>query len=187
METERLFEAALGIEEPWYVRETCFDAAEHTLRIAVDFRRGSCFAHPEVVGEHPVHDTQLKRYRHLNFFQHECFLAVRALRVKLADGSVRRIEPPWVGKLKGFTLLIEALVLALCREMSLAAARLVGESWQRVAAIAERYVEAAVAEVDISRVRELAIDKTAKAHWHEYVNLATDAEPRAVIFVTGNP
>jgi hypothetical protein len=41
--------------------------------------------------------------------------------VKLPDGSVRLIEPPWAGKLSGFTLLFEALVLCLCREMPFAA------------------------------------------------------------------
>lgn len=50
-------------------------------------------------------------------------------RVKLSNGAVRLIEPPWAGKLKGFTLLFEALVLCLCREMPFAAvARLVGET-----------------------------------------------------------
>ena len=54
-----------------------------------------------------AHDTVTKRYRHLNFFQHECFLEVRVPRVKLPDGSVRQVEPPWAGKLSGFTLLFE--------------------------------------------------------------------------------
>ena len=31
---------------------------------------------PGVEGVHPVHDTQPKRLRHLNFFQHECYLYV---------------------------------------------------------------------------------------------------------------
>jgi hypothetical protein len=111
MQSERLFEAALGVSSPWYVREAGFDAAAQTLTIRVDFHTGSRFSYPEVPGEHPVHDTLTKRYRHLNFFQHECFLEVRAPRVKLPDGSVRLIEPPWAGKLSGFTLLFEALVL----------------------------------------------------------------------------
>jgi transposase len=63
-------------------------------------------------------------------------------------------------------------------------ARLVGESWHRVAAIAERYVELALAEADFSAVRELAIDATAKARGHDYVTLAADTQRRAVIFVT---
>ncbi len=106
-------------------------------------------------------------------------------RVKLPDGSVRLIEPPWAGKLSGFTLLFEALVLCLCREMPFAAvARIVGESWHRVAAIAERYVELALEQADFSPVRELAIDETSKARGHDYVTIAADAERRAVIFVT---
>lgn len=185
MQSEALFEAALGVSSPWYVRESVFDGAARTLTICVDFRSGSRFAYAGAVGEHPVHDTQTKRYRHLNFFQHECFLEVRVPRVKLPDGSVRLIEPPWAGKLSGFTLLFEALVLSLCREMPFAAvARLVGESWHRVAAIAERYVERALAEADYSGVRELAIDETSKARGHDYVTIGADAERRAVIFVT---
>jgi transposase len=185
MQSEQLLEAALGVSSPWYVRETQFDVEARTLTIGVDFRSGSRFSHPEAAGEHPVHDTQTKRYRHLNFFQHECFLEVRVPRVKLPDGSVRLIEPPWAGKLSGFTLLFEALVLCLCREMPFAAvARLVGESWHRVARIAERYVELALAQADFSEVRELAIDETSKARGHDYVTIAADAERRAVIFVT---
>ena len=185
MHSEQLFEVALGVGTPWYVREAKFDPDAGTLTIRVDFRPGSRFNHPEVDGEHPVHDTQVKRYRHLNFFQHECFLEVRVPRVKLPDGSVRLIEPPWSGKLSGFTLLFEALVLCLCREMPFAAvARLVGESWHRVAAIAERYVDLALSEADFSTVRELAIDETAKARGHDYVTLAADTQRRAVIFVT---
>lgn len=185
MQSEQLFETALGVSPPWYVRETRFDAAARTLTIRVDFRAGSRFSHPEVAGEHPVHDTLTKRYRHLNFFQHECYLEVRVPRVKLPDGSVRLIEPPWAGKLSGFTLLFEALVLCLCREMPFAAvARLVGESWHRVAGIAERYVELALAQADFSEIRELAIDETSKARGHDYVTIAADAKRRAVIFVT---
>jgi transposase len=185
VQTQQLFEAALGVSSPWYVRQTHFDATLRTLTISVDFHPGSRFGHPEVAGEHPVHDTHTKRYRHLNFFQHECFLEVRVPRVKLPDGSVRLIEPPWSGKLSGFTLLFEALVLCMCREMPFAAvARLVGESWHRVAAIAERYVELALERADFSTVRELAIDETSKARGHDYVTIAADAERRAVIFVT---
>ena len=185
MQSEQLLEAALGVSSPWYVRETQFDVQARTLTIGVDFRSGSRFSHPQAAGEHPVHDTQTKRYRHLNFFQHECFLEVRVPRVKLPDGSVRLIEPPWAGKLSGFTLLFEALVLCLCREMPFAAvARLVGESWHRVARIAERYVELTLAEADFSAVHELAIDETSKARGHDYVTIAADAERRAVIFVT---
>lgn len=40
-----------------------------------------------------------KRYWHLNFFQHECYLEVRMPRVRLPDGGIRLVEPDWAGKL----------------------------------------------------------------------------------------
>ena len=107
-----LFAAALGIETPWFVTTVEFDSAAHTLTIDIDFKRGTRFAVADAEGEHPVHDTVTKTYRHLNFFQHECFLNVRLPRVKLPNGSVRLVEPEWAGRLSGFTLLFEALVLA---------------------------------------------------------------------------
>lgn len=110
------------------------------VTIRIDFSPGSRFSIEGVEGFHPVHDTVEKRDRHLNFFQHESFLLVRTPRVKLPDGSVRLVELDWAGRLKGFTLLFEALVLTLAREMTFSAvARLTGESWHRVTAICKRY------------------------------------------------
>ena len=60
------------------------------------FRSFGTFDRRRVVGEHPADDTVAKRFRHLNFFQHGCFREVRAPRVKLPDGAVRQIEPPWI-------------------------------------------------------------------------------------------
>lgn len=182
--TDKLFEAALGVSAPWQVTGTDFDTAARTLTIRVDFIAGSRFALAGMDGQHPVHDTVAKRYRHLNFFQHECFLEVRVPRVKLPDDSVRQVDPPWAGKLSGFTLLFEALVLMLCQQMTFAAAaRLVGESRHRVATICERYVELVLAQTDLSAVRELAIEETSRARGHDYITLAADATERRVLAV----
>jgi transposase len=181
----QLFEAALGIAKPWYVRGVDFDAARKVLTIGIDFVAGSRFAAPGVEGLHPVHDTQTKRLRHLNFFQHECYLAVRTPRVKLPDGRVAQIEPDWFGKLSGFTLLFEALVLAMAQQMPFAAvARLVNESWHRVHAVCSRYVDLAVAQAELSAVRAVAIDETACRRGHDYLTIAADAAERKVVFVT---
>jgi len=96
---------ALGIKSPWFVKAVDFDAPQRRLTISIDFAPRSRFAHAQAPGEHPVHDTQIKRLRHLNFFQHECHLDVRVPRVRLPDGKVVLVEPDWVGKLSGFTLL----------------------------------------------------------------------------------
>ncbi len=181
----QLFEGALGIARPWYVQGVDFDAARKTLTIKVDFVAGTRFPTAGVDGVHPVHDTQTKRLRHLNFFQHECFLEIRTPRVKLPDGRVVLVEPEWFGKLAGFTLLFEALVLAMAQQMTFAAvAKLVGESWHRVHAICSRYVDLALAEADLSAVTAVAIDETSCRRGHNYLTIAADTEERKVVFVT---
>jgi transposase len=68
---EAIFTAALGVESPWFVESVAFDAEHKRLDIRLDFERGSRF---EVDGARcPVHDTVEKSWRHLNFFQHECY------------------------------------------------------------------------------------------------------------------
>lgn len=114
------------------------------LTVIIEFKPGSRFAVAGHDGEHPVHDTVPKTYRHLNFFQHERHLRVRTPRVKLPNGTVRLVEPDFAGRLSGFTLLFEALILMLAQQMPFAAvARIVGESDHRVLAWPPRWTSRA--------------------------------------------
>ena len=183
--TAKLFEAALGIGAPWSVQSVEFDEAARVLTVLVDFKPGTRFSVSGHEGVHPVHDTVTKTYRHLNFFQHECHLQLRTPRVKLSDGSVRLVEPEFAGRLSGFTLLFEALILMLAQQMPFAAvARIVGESAHRVSALCERYVEMALGLADFSEVKALAIDETSRSRGHDYITLAADATRRRVLSVT---
>lgn len=42
------------------------------LTVHIDFKVGTRFGVEDTVGEQPVHDTITERYRHLDFYQHEC-------------------------------------------------------------------------------------------------------------------
>jgi hypothetical protein len=75
--TAKLFEAALGISAPWAVGAVDFDEAAKLWTVPVDFEPGTRFKVSGHGGLHPVHDTLVKTYRHLNIFQHECRLQVR--------------------------------------------------------------------------------------------------------------
>lgn len=183
--TTKLFASALGIASPWYINGVDFDVEKKTLNINVDFVAGSRFVVPDVEGAYSAHDTVTKRYRHLNFFQHECYLEVRVPRVRLPDGGIRQVEPDWAGRLAGFTLLFEALIMMMCREMPFAAvSRLVGLSWHQVVAICKRYVDLGLEQADFSEVKRLAADETSKARGHDYITLVADADERRVLFVT---
>jgi transposase len=105
--------------------------------------------------------------------------------VKLPDGRVVLIQPDWVGKLSGFTLLFEALVLAMAQHMTFAAvAQLARLSWHRVHAICSRYVDMALEAADLSAVTAVAIDETSCRRGHDYLTLAADMAERKVVFVT---
>ncbi len=182
---DKLFESALGISAPWSVKSVDFDAAARRLTVLIDFVPGTRFGVSGQPGVHPVHDTVSKEYRHMNFFQHECYLRVRTPRVKLPDGAVRLVEPEFAGRLAGFTLLFEALILMLAQQMPFAAvARIVHESPYRVMQLCSRYVDQALEQADFSQVRALAIDETSRAKGHDYITLAADAVQRKVLFVT---
>ncbi len=72
---------------------------------------------PGVRGRWQVHDAAEKRWRHLDFFQHQAYLIARVPRVRCAEHGVRQVRLPWAGPGSGFTLLFEALVMALVAEM----------------------------------------------------------------------
>jgi len=71
------------------------------------------FGCPE--GDHAgceVYDSAEKRWRHLDFFQHEAYLVARVPRVVCPEHGVRQVALPWARAGSGFTLLFEALVMA---------------------------------------------------------------------------
>ncbi|MEX3605676.1 MAG: helix-turn-helix domain-containing protein [Burkholderia sp.] len=94
-------------------------------------------------------------------------------------------SPSGPAKLKSFTLLFEAMVLMLAQQMSFTAvARTVGESWHRVHAICKRYVELALAQINLSDMTSISGDETSYQRGHHYLTLVADALERKVVFVT---
>ncbi len=70
---------ALNITEPWFVKDLKFDVESKRLDIYIDFKKGSTFSFfdeqedEELVGL-KAYDTSNKTWKHLNFFEHECYL-----------------------------------------------------------------------------------------------------------------
>ena len=72
MDSDAVFSLALGLQgTPWRVMEVRFDAELRRLDIDLDFPPGSRFPHPESGQDCPVYDTEMRSWRHLNFFQFE--------------------------------------------------------------------------------------------------------------------
>jgi transposase len=181
-----LFQQALGLVDPWYVERAEFDAAKRRLDLYLDFERGGTFPCPECgrVGC-KAYDTTGKTWRHLNFFQHEAHLHARTPRVECANCGIKAVEVPWARTGSGFTLMFEAIVLMLVKEMPVAAAaRLLGENDMRLWRIIHHYVEEARAELDVSAVRQVGVDETASKRGHNYISLFVDLEAPRLLFAT---
>lgn len=182
-----LFEAALGISVPWRVSDATFTPDEGRLDLYLDFPRGARFACPEGdVEACPVHDTESKSWRHLDFFQHRAYLHARVPRVVCPTHGTRRVSVPWARQGSGFTLLFEALLLEFAVHMPVAAiARMVCEHDTRIWRVLEHYVEAARAGLDFSEVRRVGVDETSARRGQDYVSLFMDLDSGQVMFATG--
>jgi len=112
-----LFQLALGLESPWYVLSSEFNVELKRLDVRIDFHKGSTFCCPECGHTQlKAYDTVEKSWRHLNFFQHEAYLAARVPRVACPDCGVRLIDKlPWARRESGFTLLFEAMIMTMAK------------------------------------------------------------------------
>ena len=185
--SEHLFRLALGITEPWKITNVRFEQTETSqeLHIDIDFSRGSKFVDTSGNACH-VHDTKLKTWRHLNFFQHACYLHCRVPRIKTSDRKTKLVEIPWARQGSGFTLLFEAYVMALIEgEMSInRIGRLITEDPHRIWTIFNHWIEKAYNSDKVDQLKKLGIDETSSKKGHKYVTVSVDIDQRRVIHVT---
>jgi transposase len=114
-----LFTAALGLQPPWEVVDVRFEPARGRIDFDVAFARGAQFACPQCgADEQPVHDTCERTWRHLNFFQFQAYIHAKVPRVRCgACHNTTQVPVPWARPNSGFTLLMEALLVTLCKAM----------------------------------------------------------------------
>lgn len=187
MNKESIFEAALGIQSPWHIDKIEFDDEKQRLDIFINFERGCLFEskNPEYPGEFKAYDTKEKQWRHLNFFQHECYLHCRVPRIKPAKNKIELVSLPWEGRCPGFTLLFEALALELASHMPvLAVSKVIGETDDKIWRMLNKYVDEAREHEDFSKVVNVGMDETSRAKGHDYISLFVDLDKRRTIFVT---
>jgi transposase len=186
MRDVELFQAALGLGSPWRVVESSFDADQRRLELRIDFERGARFACPEC--NHAgceVHDSSEKRWRHLDFFQHQAYLVARVPRVRCPEHGVRQVALAWARPGSGFTLLFEALVMALVAEMPVkAVGDLVGEHDTRIWRVVHHYIDRALAGQDLSTVTRVAVDETSFRRGQDYVSVFACLDQARVVFAT---
>lgn len=186
MKETDLLQKALGLADPWKVVSVNFDSAKGRLDIEIDFEKGATFDCPSCgVAGCKAHDTELKHWRHLNFFQHETYLHARVPRAGCSDCGPHVVDLPWARLGSGFTLLFEAFIMTLAKQMPVnAIARLVGEHDTRLWRILRHYVDEARKHLDMSEVRRAGVDETSRKKHHQYVSVVMDLDQSSVLYAT---
>lgn len=117
MDQKDVFALALGLAgTPWKVVDIRFDTERKRLDIDLDFPPRSTFPHPDGGEPCSVYDTEQRSWRHLNFFQFECFVNAFVPRVDGGPGrGVKRVAVPWTRPQSGFTLFMEAMIVLLAQ------------------------------------------------------------------------
>ena len=180
MDQNNLFEIGLGLAAPWKVvrsgLEEC-SAQSKILYVDIDFENGSKFPCPSCGKPCAVYDSEVKRWRHMNFWQHATYLSARVPRVECPEHKVRQVEVPWARAESGFTLMFEALVMALVKEMAVSAVgALVGEHDTRLWRMVRHYVGEAHAAQDWSEIAAVAIDETATRKGQRYATVVVEID-----------
>lgn len=188
MNSEQLFALALGLNNPWHIKEIRLDKDDKLsgeLHIYLDFTKGSLFK--DSFGNYcKVYDSRERTWQHMNFFQHKCFIHARVPRITNSEGKPITLQVPWARPDSGFTLLFEAYSMLLIEsEMPVnKVARVVDVYPQRLWTVFNYWVNKAHKQDDISKVVNVGFDETSKKKGHDYVTIAVDLDQRRVLLAT---
>ena len=186
--TKTLFTIGLGLTEPWEVKDTKLvvsetDAKYKELHIWIDFNRDHLFVSSK--GQLlKAHDSVEKTWRHLNFFEHPCYLHANVPRLRTTCATIEMVSVPWARSGSGFTLLFEAFALALIEETPVnSVAEVMQETAPRIWRVFSHWVGIGKDRIDLSRVSRVGVDETSSRKGHRYITQFVDLDTRKTIFV----
>lgn len=164
----QLFTAALGLADPWRVQDVRFEPEAHEIHFDVVCGATRLPCPRCKAADQPIHDRLRRDWQHLHFFQYRALIHADLPRVRCSvcgergDSEVQQVPVPWARERSGFTLLFEALVVALAG-MSRMTMRQIGKLfgvndarlWRSLGAL----VDAARAKADMSAVKAVGVDE----------------------------
>lgn len=181
MLTTQFFEQLLGLTSPYSVTEVRYDSAPETAGVHIRIGISSDYR-PESA---TIHDYTERTWRHLNLFEHACYLHCRVPKYKYKGGGVRTLEVPWARPGSGFSLLFESLALEFVKlhgDVS-KVARQLGIYPQRLWHIVWEHDPGAMEERDLSEVKRIGFDETSKKKGHDYVSCFIDLDSSDLLHV----
>lgn len=176
----------LQIPSPWFIERIDFQKGNKVVDIFVDFTKGSRFSCSECGFDCVVHDKTIRRWRYLDWFDYRCYLNVPVPRTNCPVHGVRTIgATPWGRMGTHYSYVFEQLVMRWSSQMTMAAiSRELDEPDSNLWRVFNHYVGDAVSnQLDLSKVRRIAVDEKSQKKGHSYVTIFTDLDVGNVILV----
>lgn len=179
MNSKDIITLGLGLQAPWEITGQLLDTDKnpHELRLTIQAQRGTRYPCPICGTLCHAHDFKEMTWRHLNFFQHHCYITAAVPRVRCQEHGVKQIEVPWARKGSKFTLLFEQAAMLLVREMPvLTTANILEMTDKRLWRIVQHYVKSAMNAIDLSGLKAFALDETKSRKGHRYITVFIDLD-----------
>jgi transposase len=132
--------------------------------------------HPIPAG-YKVHSYNTKRWRHLDLFEHRCYLVCEIpLLIDESTGQLKNLELNFAKPYSGFTLKMEYGILQFLKETNNlnGVGRIIGEYPQRLQKIFENHMGKEPEFVKAGK--KIAIDETNRKKGHVYMTLFVDLD-----------
>lgn len=181
-----MYEKALYIKSPLSVKEVRYNAAAEEMHIFLCVEKDARFDCSECHQENCSTSGSIDRtWRCMDFFGHKAFIHLKTPRINCPKCGVHVFVPPWTRKNSSFTLLFDAFVIEMARNMPVTAiAKLVREHDTRIWRIIGAHVGKAYKEKDMSEVSKIGFDETSSKRGHNYITCAYDLCKSEVLYAT---
>lgn len=180
MNDTKLYEQILGLQPPWSVQSVALKKAEGIIEVEVVCAE-TLWGCPECSQRMHRHDTERRRWRHLDSCQFKTIVVADVPRVKCPEHGTRMVKVPWAEPRSRFTAWFERLAVDVLQECSIAAAcEQLRISWDEADGIKQRAIDRGLARRQAEPLRRLCIDEKAVGWGHQYVTIVSCADgPKA--------
>jgi transposase len=180
-----LYRHLLGIAAPWRVERVELDAKGQRIDVHLEHRDGQRWPCPECGHSCGLHDHAEERvWRHLDSCHFLTYVRARVPRVKCREHGVRLVSVPWAEAGSRFTLLFEALAIAVLQEASVSgAAHLLGLSWDEAHGIMQRAVKRGLAARKELDLKVIGVDEKSVGQGPRFFTMVYDHIGKRVVHI----
>ena len=173
MKDTKLYEAALGLEDPWQVTSVDFQPQAGVVIVHVGAAE-QLWTCPQCDKRMHLHDYAVRQWRHLDTCQFRTIVEARVPRVKCSTHGTVTVRVPWAEKHSRFTAFFERLAIDMLHDCSIkTVSRYLRLSWDEVDGIKARGVNRGLQRKSHVTAKAICLDEKSVGQGHDYVTVVT--------------